>query len=172
MPIARPGTEEYAPHYATYVSKVTEPDVTATLVAQKLATAELLAGLSEAQAAFRYAPGKWTLREVIGHLSDAERIFAYRALRIARGDQTALPGFDENAYVPAADFERRPLKSVAAEFASVRDATLSLLEGLTPQALALMGTASGKPVSARALVFIIAGHEKHHVAVLKERYLP
>jgi uncharacterized damage-inducible protein DinB len=171
MPIARPGNAEYAPHYGTYVSKVTEPDLVAALIAQKQSTAALLAGLSEAQAAHRYAPGKWSVREVIGHLSDAERIFAYRLLRIARGDQTALPGFDENTYVPAASFERRPLKSVAAEFATVRDATLSLLDGMTPEALALMGTASEKPVSARALGFIIAGHEKHHIGVLKEKYL-
>lgn len=171
MPIARPGNDEYAPHYGTYVSKVTETDVVASLIAQKQSTADLLAGLSEAKAAHRYAPGKWTVREVIGHLSDAERIFAYRCLRIARGDQTALPGFDENAYVPAAGFERRTLKSVAAEYASVRDATLSMIDGLTPEALALMGTASEKPVSARALVFIIAGHEKHHLGVLKEKYL-
>ena len=118
-----------------------------------------------------YAPGKWTLREVIGHLSDAERIFGYRLLRIARGDQTPLAGFDENTYVPAAGFERRPLKAVAAEFASVRDATLTLLDGMTPEALALRGTASDKPISARALVYIIAGHEKHHLGVIKERYL-
>lgn len=171
MPIAPPGTDEFAPHYATYITKVTEPDVTAALIAQRNSTAALLAGLSESQAAHRYAPGKWTLREVIGHLSDAERIFSYRALRIARGDQTPLPGFDENTYVPGGNFERRSLKSVAAEFASVRDATLSMLEGLTPEALALRGTASEKPVSARALIYIIAGHEKHHMAVLRERYL-
>jgi uncharacterized damage-inducible protein DinB len=171
MPIARPGTDEYAPHYGTYVSKVTEPDVVAALIAQQKSTGELLAGLSEATAAHRYAPGKWTVREVIGHLSDAERIFAYRCMRIARGDKAPLPGFDENAYVPAANFERRTLKSVAAEFATVREATLSLVDGLTPEALALMGTASEKPVSARALVFIIAGHEKHHLGVLKAKYL-
>lgn len=171
MPIAHPGTDEYVPHYGTYVSKVTEPDVTAALLSQKKSTAALLAGLSETQAAYRYAPGKWTLREVIGHLSDAERIFSYRLLRIARGDLTPLPGFDENTYVPAGNFERRTLASVAAEFASVRDTTLSLIDGLTPEALALKGTASDKPVTARALVFIIAGHEKHHIGVIKERYL-
>jgi len=171
MPIARPATDEFVPYYGNYINKVTEPDVVALLVALKKSTGDLLAGLSEAQAAFRYAPGKWTLREVIGHLSDAERIFGYRLLRIARGDQTPLAGFDENTYVPAAGFERRPLKAVAAEFASVRDATLTLLDGMTPEALALRGTASEKPISARALVYIIAGHEKHHLGVIKERYL-
>lgn len=171
MPIARPDTDEFAPYYGNYINKVTEPDVVALLVALKKSTGGLLAGLSEAQAAFRYAPGKWTLREVIGHLSDAERIFAYRLLRIARGDQTPLADFDENAYVPAAGFERRSLKAVAAELASVRDATLTLLDGMTPEALALRGTASNQPISARALAYIIAGHERHHVSVIKERYL-
>lgn len=171
MPIARPATDEFAPYYGNYINKVTEPDVVALLVALKQRTGDLLAGLSEAQAAFRYAPGKWTLREVIGHLSDAERIFGYRLLRIARGDPTPLAGFDENAYVPAAGFERRPLKAVAAEFASVRNATLTLLDGMTPEALALRGTASEKPISARALAYIIAGHERHHIGVIRERYL-
>jgi uncharacterized damage-inducible protein DinB len=171
MPIARPATDEYADFYAAYVGKVTEPDVVASLMAQKQGTAKLLAGLNESQAAYRYAPGKWTLREIIGHLADAERIFAYRLLRIARGDATPLSGFEENDYVPAGQFERRPLGSVAAEFASVRDASLSLLQGLDAEALARRGTASGKPVSARALAFIIAGHEKHHLGVIRERYL-
>jgi hypothetical protein len=171
MPIVRPGTDEYAPYYGTYIGKVTEPDLVALLASLKQSTAGFLAGLSETQAAHRYAPGKWSLREVIGHLADSERIFSYRMLRIARGDATPLPGFDENAYVPAGEFERRRLAAVAAEFAAVRDATLGLLEGLTPEMLARRGTASEKPISARALAFIIAGHEKHHVAVIKERYL-
>ncbi len=171
MPIARPAADEYAPFYETYVAKVTEPDLVALLVALNQSTAALLAGLTEAQAAYRYAPGKWTLREVIGHLADAERVFAYRLMCIARGDTTPLPSFDENAYVPGGEFERRPLASVAAELAAARAATLALLDGLTPEALARRGTASGKPVSARALAYIIAGHEKHHMAVIRERYL-
>ncbi len=171
MPIVRPAADEYAPHYDTYVSKVTGPDVMAALTAQQRDTARFLAGLTEAQAAHRYAPGKWSIREVIGHLADSERIFSYRLLRIARADTTPLPGFDENTYVPAGEFERRPLASVAAEFASIRGATLTLLEGLTSEALARMGTASGKPVSARALAFIICGHETHHLGVIRDRYL-
>lgn len=171
MPIARPAADEYAPFYETYVGKVTEPDLVSLLTSQQASTAKFLAGLTETQAAHRYAPGKWSLREVIGHLADSERIFAYRLLRIARADTTPLPGFDENLYVPGGEFERRPLASVAAEFASVRAATLTLLEGTTPEALARMGTASGKPISARALAFIIAGHEKHHLGVIRERYL-
>jgi len=171
MLIARPTSDEYAPSYATYIDAVSQPDVLASLKAQKQSTAQLLAGLNDAQAAFRYAPGKWTLREVIGHLADSERIFSYRLLRIARGDATPLAGFEENDYVPAGQFERRTLASVAAEFAAVRDASLALLQGLDPEAFARRGTASGKPVTARALAFIIAGHEKHHLGVIRERYL-
>ena len=171
MPIVRPDTDEYAPHYATYVDKVTEPDVTALLIAQGQSTARLLAGLDEKLAAYRYAERKWSLREVIGHLSDAERIFAYRLLRIARADPTPLSSFDEDTYVSAGQFERRSLADVAAEFASVRAATLTLIGGLDAEALARRGTASGKPVTARALAFIIAGHEKHHLGVIRERYL-
>jgi hypothetical protein len=171
MPITRPATDEYVPYYGTYIDKVTEPDVVAQLVAQKQSMARLLAGLTEQQAAHRYAAGKWSLREIIGHLSDAERIFSYRLLRIARGDATPLPGFEENDYVPAGQFERRPLGDVAAEFASVRDASLTLLGGLDADMLARRGTASGSPISARALAYIIAGHEKHHIGVIRERYL-
>lgn len=171
MPIVRPAADEYAPYYDTYVSKVTEPDLVALLVDLQGSTARFLAGLTEAQAAHRYAPGKWSVREVIGHLADSERIFSYRLLRIARADTTPLPGFDENAYVPSGDFERRPLASVAAEFAAVRGATVALLEGLTAEALARVGTASGKPISARALAYIIGGHERHHLGVIRDRYL-
>ena len=171
MAISRPEPGEYPPFYGTYISKVTAPDLARALEAQLASTTSLLAGLSEQQAAFRYAPGKWSLREVIGHVADAERIFSYRLLCIARGDTTPLPGFDENTYVPAGEFERRPLAAVAAEFGAIRMATLALLEGLTPEALARMGTASGRPISARALGFIVAGHEIHHLGVIRERYL-
>jgi uncharacterized damage-inducible protein DinB len=171
MRVPRPAADEYASYYATYVSATEGDDLPMLLTTQQRETAALLAGLSEAQAAFRYAPGKWTVREVIGHVSDTERIFAYRLLRIARGDQTPLPGFDENPYVAAAGFERRPLAEVAAEFASVRQATLTLLGGLDDTALARRGTASDKTISARALAWIIAGHERHHLDVIRERYL-
>jgi len=171
MALTRPGADEFAPYYATYIDKVTEPDVIAALATLRQTTASLLAGLSESQAGYRYAPGKWTLREVVGHVVDAERIFAYRLLRIARGDETPLAGFDENAYVPAGQFERRPLADVAAELGAVRDATLALVRSVTVDAWSRRGTASGKPVSARALAYIIAGHERHHLSVLRERYV-
>lgn len=171
MTIARPTADEFAPYYGTYVGRVPGEDALPGLVAQRQSTAAFLAAIPEAKAGFRYAPGKWSVREVIGHVADAERIFAYRLLRIARGDATPLASFDENLYVPNGQFERRSLADIAAEFATVRDATLSLVQSLDAGALARMGTASQKPVSARALAWIIAGHEIHHLAVIRERYL-
>ncbi len=169
--VARPAPGEYDPYYDTYISKVPEGGVLETLARLRESTGRLLAEIGEGRAGHRYAPGKWTIREVVGHLSDAERIFAYRLLRIARGDPTPLPGFDEQRYVPAGEFERRPLAEVAAEFRAVRDATLALLRGLEASALARRGVANNAPVTARALAYIIAGHEIHHVQVIRARYL-
>jgi uncharacterized damage-inducible protein DinB len=171
MVITRPEATEFAPHYATYVNAVTGQDALPVLKAQRDTTARFLAAVPESRAGFRYAPGKWTLREVVGHLSDAERIFSYRLLRFARADATPLAGFDENTYVPAGEFERRSLAEVAAEFAAVRDATLALVQGLTAEALLRRGAASGKEISVRALAWTIAGHEAHHIRVLGERYI-
>jgi hypothetical protein len=171
MPIPRPGADEFAPYYSTYVDRVTGDDVLPVLSAQRESTARFLAGIPENRAGYRYAEGKWSLREVIGHLSDAERVFAYRMLRFARGDETPLSGFDENVYVPAGEFERRSLANVAAEFTAVRDATLALVRSLDAAAVARRGLASGKAMSVRALAWVIAGHEAHHLQVIRERYL-
>jgi len=171
MVISRPEPGEFAPYYATYVNAVSGTDALPVLKAQRESTSRFLAAVPESRAGFRYAEGKWSFREVIGHLSDAERIFAYRLLRIARADATPLAPFDENTYVPAGEFERRSLADVAAEFAAVRDATLALVQGLTAEALLRRGTASGKEISVRALAWIIAGHEAHHIRVLGERYI-
>lgn len=169
--LIRPDATEYAPFYAGYVAKVPDGDIVSLLEAQTRDTAALLAGLSEERGEYRYAPEKWTLKEVIGHIADAERIFAYRALRIARGDPTPLAPFDENAYVPAAECGRRTLADLVAELSTVRAATLSLVRSLTDTAAARTGTASGKTISVRALVYILAGHERHHLAIVGERYL-
>jgi uncharacterized damage-inducible protein DinB len=134
-------------------------------------TAAFLGQLGEARGDHRYAPGKWSIKEVIGHLADGERVFAYRALRFARGDQTPLASFDENAWVPQAGCDRRTLADLAAEFRAVRVATLALARSLTDEAAARTGVASGKTVSVRALIYMIAGHELHHLAILRERYL-
>ena len=167
---ARPGASEYAPYYEKYVSMI-EGDVLETLERQGAETAALLGGVSEDAAASRYEPGKWSVKELVGHMIDGERIFAYRALRFARGDRTPLEGFDQDPYVAAANSDARTLRSLAEEFGHVRAATLALLRSLDPEAWARRGTASDAEVSVRALAYIIAGHEAHHVRVLRERYL-
>lgn len=168
--IPRPVAAEYAPYYGRYIDKVPDGDLLRTLEDQGRETQAVLAGLSEAKALHRYAPGKWSVKEVIGHVTDTERVYSYRALRFARGDATALPGFDENAWVPAGSFDARSLADLAAELDAVRRATLALFRGLDAAALARRGTASDNAVSVRAIAWIIAGHERHHVALLHERY--
>ena len=168
--IPRPVAAEYAPYYGRYIDKVPDGDLLRTLEDQGRETQAVLAGLSEAKALHRYAPGKWSVKEVIGHVTDTERVFSYRALRFARGDATTLPGFDENAWVPAGSFDARSLKDLAAELDVVRRATIALFRGLDAAALARRGTASDNAVSVRAIAWIIAGHERHHVALLHERY--
>ncbi len=170
MNVDRPEPGEIPPHFVGYVSKVTESDPVAVLASQIDVTTGLLRGLSEADALKRYAPGKWSVKEVVGHLADTERIMAYRALRIARGDETPLPGFDEKAYVPPAKFDARPLAELVADFRTVRTATLGLFKSFDGDAWRRRGTASGKPISVRALGYVIPGHERHHVEVLKTRY--
>jgi len=169
--IPRPDATEYAPSYDAYISKVPDGDLLETLEAQRRQTRQLLAGLTEAKALHRYAPGKWSVKEVVGHLADSERVFCYRALRFARGDQTPLAGFDEKAYTPAGGFDTRTVADLAAELDAVRRATIALLGSLDAEALARRGTANGREVSVRALAYIIAGHERHHLAILRERYL-
>jgi hypothetical protein len=129
-----------------------------------------LSAVNATAAGHRYAPGKWSVREVIGHLCDAERIFAYRLLRIARGDGTPLAGFDENAYVPAGSFESRELNALIKEWMATRDSTIALVRGLPADAWTRRGTANGTNVSAAALAYIILGHVEHHLGILRDRY--
>ncbi len=170
MNVGRPEADEIPPHFVGYISKVTESDPLAVLTSQIDVTAALLRGLSDADALKRYAPEKWSVKEVVGHLADTERIMAYRALRIARGDETPLPGFDEKAYVPPAKFDARPLADLVADFRTVRNATLGLFKSFDADAWRRRGTASGKAISVRALGYMIPGHERHHVEILKARY--
>jgi uncharacterized damage-inducible protein DinB len=165
-----PGADEHAPYYGKYVAQLPGGDVLHLLRVNAALTAQLLAATDESRGSFRYAEGKWSVKEVVGHLCDAERVFAYRALRFGRSDLTELPGFDENLYVPAGRFDRRTLADLAAEFAIVRTATLALFNGFDDESLLRRGVASGQPVSVRALAAIIAGHEIHHVGLLRERY--
>jgi uncharacterized damage-inducible protein DinB len=167
----RPQTDEYAAFYGKYVEKVPDGNIVALLATQVDDTLALLRELTDAQARSAYAPGKWSIKEVVGHIADAERVFAYRALRIARGDTTPLPGFDENMYTPAGSFNDRPLASLLAEFMAVRGATVALLAGLPQEAWTRTGTASNASVSVRGVAWITAGHELHHRQILAQRYL-
>ena len=167
----RPEPSEYAPFYAGYVARVPEGDILDLLVQQMHDTGALLAGLSEAQGGHRYAPGKWSIKEVVGHIADTERVFAYRALRFARADATALASFDENAWVAGSGADQRSLRDLAEELLAVRQGTIALVRSLTEEAAARSGTASGRTVTVRALVYMTAGHELHHLAIFRERYL-
>lgn len=169
--ITRPGADEHAPYYSRYISRVADGDVLDLLERQGREAAALLRALPEERGVFRYAPDKWSVKEVVGHVADSERIFAYRALRIGRADRTPMPGFEQDDYVRAAGFDARPLRELTDELAAVRGATIALFRGLEGEALARRGTANGQEVTPRALLYIIVGHERHHLDILRERYL-
>jgi hypothetical protein len=169
--ITRPQPGEYDPYYERYISLVQSDDVLAALERQFPETASLLGSRGAARADFRYAPEKWSVKEVVGHLSDTERIMSYRALRIARGDKTPIEGFEQDDYVPNGRFGQRTLADLLAEFGDIRKATLDLFRSLDVEAAARRGVANQKEITARALAYIIAGHELHHRRILEERYL-
>ena len=168
--IARPEPGEYAPYYDRYISQVAGTDILGTLDAQRRQTLLLLSGRDESDGDYRYAPDKWNAKEVLGHVCDAERIFAYRALRIARGDQTPLPGFEQDDYVKNGPFARAPLPEIIEDYIAVRRATLTLLRNLDEAAWGRRGVASKNEVTVRALAYMIAGHELHHRRILEEKY--
>ena len=170
LAIPRPASDEAAPSYQRYIAEVAGENIVGQLAEQLDEVEGLFGSVDDRAALARYAPGKWSVKEVLGHLSDVERIFAYRLLRISRGDQTPLPGFDENAYVPAGRFDTRLLRSLMAEFRSVRQSTLTMVLGLPAECWANRGEASGNPITARALAYIIPGHVSHHLGVLRDRY--
>lgn len=167
----RPQAGEYGSYYQRYIDLATEDDVVAALDAQSHETATLLGGLSEQQASHRYAPDKWSIKQLVGHVTDTERIFAYRALSIARGETKSLPGFDQEPYVANGAFDERSISDLADELAAVRRANVMMLRALSDEAWRRIGTASDNPISVRALAFIMLGHERHHVRILRERYL-
>ena len=169
--IKRPENTEYPKYYANYIDKVQGDDLFAAMQATHRDTQALISSLSEEKLQHRYAEGKWTIKDIIGHLMDAERIFSYRALRFARNDKTDLPGFDENEYVPASNANDRPIHDLLAEFTVVRASTLSLLKSFSEEMLGQIGTANKNPISVRAIAYVIGGHEMHHLAVIKELYL-
>jgi uncharacterized damage-inducible protein DinB len=168
--VTRPAATDYATAFAGYIAEVTEEDVLAALAAQSTETQKLLASLDESKAAYRYAEAKWSVKEVLGHMTDTERIMGYRALAIGRGDTQPLPGFDEKEYVRNASFDAWKLGDLAEQYALVRRSTLLLFRNLPDDAWDRRGTANGHEITPRALAWVVAGHELHHVKVLRERY--
>jgi hypothetical protein len=168
---SRLSASEYAPYYDKYVQRVPDDDIVAVLRNQIADTAALLRTAPPDRADGAYAPGKWTLKEVVGHMIDVERVMSYRALRFSRNDATDLPGFEENAFVANSNFSRRTLSDLVDELEAVRVATVHLAKHIDADALMHQGTANNTVVSVRGLLYIIAGHELHHAALIRERYL-
>jgi hypothetical protein len=166
---SRPDSTEYVPYFEKYVNLVPEGDILAHLEQQIDATASLLRDVSEPVAETRHAPYTWSVKEVVGHLIDSERVFGFRALCFARADRNELPGFDENDYARHARFDARNLRDLVAEFELVRRSHIHFFRGLDGEAWHRSGIANGHPITVRALAYIIAGHERHHVAILRER---
>lgn len=166
----RPTPDEYASFYETYVKLVPEEDIAGVLEAQMDDTLFLLHGLSEEDSLLRHPPYTWSTREVVGHMTDAERIFGYRALRFARDDATPLPGFDEGSYAKVAEFDRTKLVDLAQEFEAARLSNRLLFKNLGDEAWGRGGEANGSRVTVRALAYIIVGHARHHTAILRKRF--
>jgi hypothetical protein len=170
-PNAAPEASEYAAYYGRYISLVPSGDIVAALEDQPRETLALLSDLSEEQAEYRYAPGKWSIKEMLQHVTDGERVFSYRALCFARNDQTPLPSFEQDGYVQSGNAADCRLSDLIDEFVCVRRATVWLFRQLSPEAWTRRGVASDNPVSVHAIAYIIAGHELHHRRVLQEKYL-
>ena len=168
--IGRPEPGEYAPYYDRYISQISGNDILAELDSQRRQTLLLLSGRSEADGDFRYEPDKWSAKQVLGHVCDTERIFAYRALRIARGDRTPIEGYEQDDYVTNGPFAARPLCELIDDYIAVRRATLTLFRNMDEQAWLRRGIANKNEVSVRALAYMIAGHDQHHRRILDEKY--
>jgi hypothetical protein len=167
----RPAANEFAAYYSTYVDSITSDNILGELQAQLDLVLSILTGISEEKSLHRYAADKWSIRQLLNHVNDTERVFAYRALWFARGFDTALPGFDQNVAVPTAAAEQFSWASHVEDFRAVRAGTLTFFRNLPEEAWGRSGVASGNPVTVRALAYIIAGHVAHHVALLREQYL-
>jgi hypothetical protein len=167
----KPNSEDYAPYYENYVRLIEGDDILKILNEQNKRTQDVLNSFSEHKGNYRYADGKWTVKEVVGHLLDTERVFAYRALCIARGEKKSLPGFDQDDYVKGGNFNRRELFDLNYEYRLLRESNLLLFRSFTPEMLKHKGFANESSITVLAILFIIAGHEKHHMNVLREKYI-
>ena len=161
---------DYAPAFAGYVSLVPEEDIVSVIEQQSSETQKLIASLDESRSMYRYAEGKWSVKEVIGHITDAERVFGYRALCISRGDKNSLPGFDENEYMRNANFDNWRVGDLAESYALTRRANIVMFRNMREDAWDWRGIANNNEITVRALAYVIAGHERHHLRVLRERY--
>ena len=170
LQVARPEPGEYAPYYDRYISLVAGSDILATLESQRRQMLLLLSGRDDNDGDYRYAPEKWSAKEVLGHVCDTERIFAYRALRISRGDRTPIEGFEQDGYVTNGPFAIRPIAELIEDYIAVRRASLTLLRSLDEQAWLRRGIANKNEVSVRAIAYTMAGHELHHRRILEEKY--
>jgi hypothetical protein len=167
----KPNPGDYSDYYNGYVNLVEGDDIIKTLYEQNKKTQDILNSFSEHKGNYRYADGKWTVKEVVGHLIDTERVFAYRALCIARGEKKSLPGFEQDDYVNEGNFNRRELFDLNYEFRLLRESNLLLFKSFTPELLGRKGFANETSISVLAILFIIAGHELHHMKVLQEKYM-
>lgn len=167
----RPQPNEAASYYSKYIDRVTSDDIVNVLATQLTEASDFLSGISEEQSLHRYAPGKWSMRELVGHINDTERVFMYRALWFARGFEDPLPSFDQEIGFKLADSDSVSWASHIAEFNAIRSSTLSFFRNLPEDAWIRSGVASDSPVTVRALAYIVAGHVSHHLAILRERYL-
>jgi uncharacterized damage-inducible protein DinB len=166
----RPGPDEYNEFYDTYIRRVPPGSLVDHMIAQRSRTLEILNGIPPEMESYSYEPGKWTVRQLIGHVVDTERVMTGRALWIARGQTVALPGMDQDAFVRNANFQTRPFKNLIDEYSALRLASIALLNGFDSEVLSRRGTASGFSFTVRALMYIVAGHEVHHLRILDERY--
>lgn len=170
--IAKPEAGEYAPYTTIYIGLLPDDGLILKHLQDNLAaTSDFIRALPEEKLSYRYAEGKWTIREILAHIIDDERIYAYRALRFARNDQTELPGFEQDDYALESRANERTIEDLLKEFAAVRNSTIALFDSFDSQALTRVGVASGNVMSVRAAAYHIAGHELRHMAIIRERYL-
>ena len=167
----RPDKSEYDPYYERYVSLVENDDIIDRLASQPTALQDLFTAVPEEKGTYAYAEGKWSIKDLLGHLIDGERMFAYRMFRISRGDQTPIEGFEQDGYIENAHSNQRSFADLLDEFSSLRRANMIFFSNLNDEALSRIGTANNVHISVRALIYIMAGHVEHHLDILKERYL-
>jgi hypothetical protein len=172
MKLTPPTPEEFSPYYTDYIQRARDQvDVLGVLPMQIDALNSMLGRLTEEQTRFRFGPAEWSIKELVGHLNDVERVFSYRLLRVSRNDKTPIPGFEQDDYVREAGFDEHPLKDLLQEFELLRRANILMINNMSEEAIQRIGTASNNPVSARALIYMLVGHVDHHVASLQENYL-